>query len=517
MKKNFLFIFVLIFLTSCSSSSVQKYNERLRTPVSSDKLRQDVDFVRKNLEAYHPQLYLYISKETLDRKFDSLKFAISEKETPIAFFKQFQPIISEIREGHLKLRYPSPRYTAKEMKYLLNQKGLLARLNYAVRGDSLLVISNKDSLGGILPGSRILTVHNQPVDSLLGRYSTYFSGDGFNTTFRKYVLAGWWPMYFTYDNGILDSVRMRVKDSVKVKEVMLYREKTNKSDKEQQKLEQKKMQKSDSLRIRDYNQAARAFNREFKFINNDSTIAYMKIKSFSGVRSSNFYKNSFLKLARQETPYLIIDIRDNLGGSLSEIKELYSYLAKDTFNFIKPVEITHSKALLKADFLSYFHGVTKIVGILSYPVYYLASSRAKKSENGRFYLKNKNYEQLKPKQDSYRGKLYVLINGSSFSAASILASKIKGDSRGILVGEETGGANDGTVAGRYRTLTLPHSKLVLPIGMMYIQPDISFSHTQRGVVPDKEILPSLKDMISDKDVQLDWVLEEIKKMDKVSH
>jgi C-terminal processing protease CtpA/Prc len=54
---------------------------------------------------------------------------------------------------------------------------------------------------------------------------------------------------------------------------------------------------------------------------------------------------------------------------------------------------------------------------------------------------------------------FVLINGSSFSASSILTSKLKNDKKAVLVGEETGGANDGTVAGFYsfQTLLIPRS------------------------------------------------------------
>ncbi len=81
--------------------------------------------------------------------------------------------------------------------------------------------------------------------------------------------------------------------------------------------------------------------------------------------------------------------------------------------------------------------------------------------------------------------------------------------RATLVGEETGGANDGTVAGRYVTVQLPNSKLKLPIGMMLIQPDINFTKTQKGVEPDIEIIPTLEQELSGQDVQLDYILNEI--------
>ena len=84
------------------------------------------------------------------------------------------------------------------------------------------------------------------------------------------------------------------------------------------------------------------------------------------------------------------------------------------------------------------------------------------------------------------------------------------------MGEETGGANDGTVAGIYSTQKLPNSKMKLPIGLFLIQPNIKFTNTKKGVTPDVEILPELKDIFDKKDLQLNWILEDIKKQ-KTSH
>ena len=103
-----------------------------------------------------------------------------------------------------------------------------------------------------------------------------------------------------------------------------------------------------------------------------------------------------------------------------------------------------------------------------------------------------------------------MINGSSFSASSIISSKLKNDKLAILVGEETGGANDGTVAGIYSTQKLPNSKLKMPIGLFLIQPNIEFTNTQKGVTPDVEIIPTFKEILERKDVQLDWILKDIK-------
>ena len=138
-----------------------------------------------------------------------------------------------------------------------------------------------------------------------------------------------------------------------------------------------------------------------------------------------------------------------------------------------------------------------------------------KKKNGQFVLKNNIFSAKKPRKNAFKGKIYVLVNGSSFSASSIISSKLKADGRAILVGEETGGANDGTVAGRYNTVKLPNSKILFPIGLMKISPNIEFTNTKKGVVPDVEIVENATEILQKKDKVLHFVLAEISQNEKV--
>ena len=123
----------------------------------------------------------------------------------------------------------------------------------------------------------------------------------------------------------------------------------------------------------------------------------------------------------------------------------------------------------------------------------------------------------KSNKEAFHGKVFVLINGGSFSASSIITAKLKNDKRATLVGEETGGANDGTVAGFYSYQKLPNSEIRFPIGLLLVQPNIDFSDTKKGVTPDIEIKEILQDIIDKKDPQLDWIRNEIGKEKAAKH
>ncbi len=154
--------FILVLIVSlCSCVSVKKHNEQQKVCISPEKLKKDVDFAYSKLKETHPNLYWYITKETLDFKFDSLKQTLREPLTPLQFYFKLQPVIAEIREGHLSLRIPSKRISKKEIKTLEGKKGMFSRFEYYVKNDRLYIIENKDSIQNIKSGTEILSTDQQ--------------------------------------------------------------------------------------------------------------------------------------------------------------------------------------------------------------------------------------------------------------------------------------------------------------------------------------------------------------------
>lgn len=491
--------------------SVKKHNEFRETPIAPEKLKSDVDFAYQKLQSYHPNLYWYISKEKLDYKFDSLKATINQPIAPKDFFWKLAPVIAEVRQGHLRILPMQKRLTQKEINGLKKQKGLLSPFNYVVEGQRIFVKDNPDKIAGMNVGTEILKIDGIPVRDLLEKYRPLISSDGFNTTFHPYILAKRFSSYVAADFGILDSVKLETKHLNEYRSFYLSRKKISKEEQKKEEVDVKKIVKSEKGKVKDYNIVTKSFNRDLQFPTKDSAVAYLKIKTFSGVYSRKFYQQSFSQLKKSPAKYLIIDIRDNLGGSLSEVNNLYSYLVSEKFTFINDIKITKRSSVFKADYFSLFPWYSKPLAVIGFPFYSAAMYFSTKKKAGEFYLRNNNaFAVKKPKKNHFDGTIYVIINGSSFSASSLLSAKLKADKRAFLVGEETGGANDGTVAGRYNTEKLPYSKLYFPIGLMLIQPHIDFTKTKKGVLPDHAIVPNFVEVLIKKDVELDWIMKDIK-------
>ncbi|AZB17363.1 peptidase S41 [Chryseobacterium indologenes] len=504
--KNCSVIFLLVMLSSCAS--IKKHNEQRASCIPPEQLKEDIDYAYSKLRQMHPQLYWYIPKKELDRKFDSIKQTINQPLTPLEFYFKLQPVIAGIREGHLSLRIPRKRFTKKEIKTLEHKTGLFSRFEYYVADDRMYIIQNRDSIENIQPGTEILSINNIPVSDYIKKYRNLISSDGYNTTFQPYFLKDLFFNYYTAEHGLSDKAILETLYKGEKKTITLRREIKSDTDLEKDK-EMKK--RTPEKKMNDYVASSNSYNRSFKFLDKDSTIAYIKVKSFSREYSDEFYKKTFSKIKDAKSDYLIIDVRNNYGGSLYEINNLYSYLANKPFTLIKPSQITSRDIPLRTNYFRKSSPLEFAFKSIAYPSYFFAQAFSTYKKDGKVFYKMKADKPTKPNKEAFQGKVFVLINGGSFSASSIITAKLKNDKRAILVGEETGGANDGTVAGFYSYQKLPNSEIKFPIGLVLVQPNINFSDSKKGVIPDVAIKESMQDIIDKKDPQLDWIRNEIAK------
>lgn len=491
-----------------SCKSVTRYNAQLEKKIDPILLRQDTDEAFNNLKKFHPELFRYTSEQQLTYKFDSLKTSINQPLTPNEFYFKLAPIISQVKEGHLRLRPRPRRYTSSEENSLKNKTALLGQLNYRIVNDKLFIISSNNKNIKVKQGSEVLKIDDNSVSDLISKYKKLINSDGYNTTYQKYNLNDLFFKFYTLEKGLLNSTTLLIKQDDITQKITLLRSDKSKED---IKTKENVIKALSDKRINDYNAITNTYNRSMKFLAPDSSIAYIKIKTFSATAASRFYKKSFAEIKNGKTKYLILDIRNNLGGSLSEINTLYSYLSKENFTLIKTPEMNFKTAALHRN---YFYGQSPLMNIFSslgYPAFMLANyAISSKGNDGKYYFKEFSAKPTKIKKDAFAGQIFVLINGSSFSASSVLAAKLKDDQRATLVGEETGGAHDATVAGFYNTVTLKNSQLKLPIGLLLIQPNVKPQNNSRGVIPDIILPPSFNQIPDNKDVELEWVLNYIK-------
>ncbi len=140
---------------------------------------------------------------------------------------------------------------------------------------------------------------------------------------------------------------------------------------------------------------------------------------------------------------------------------------------------------------NFFPKVPKIMGIRTI-------------KNDSFY--QISYKAKVQKKNGYRGKLYVLTNGNTFSASVIVAAYLKKQQRATFIGEETGGTEEGSNAFNTPFVPLPNTKLLyrLPLYRLDHQ-GVQVTQKGRGVLPNFPISYTVKARLEQQDLEMEMV------------
>ncbi|MBQ0786805.1 MAG: S41 family peptidase, partial [Oceanihabitans sp.] len=449
MKKLLLLLGLTLVLASCANT--KKYNTQIRSLHTVVSLQNDVDKAYTQLKRHHPNLHLYISEERLDFKMDSLKKSIDKPLTSYEFYAKIGPVIGSIRQGHISVFAPKKRFERKEYKALSKKEFTFNDLDFDYLEDTLLV-TNTRSKDSFLVGSEVVKIEDEKISDLITKYKTQITSDGYNTTLYNRVLGKRFASYYYSDKYFIDSLQVTFKKEDSLFDMVFNR--VNKEEKNKDTIqkdstskelivkltkEQRKENKQKAKAIREHNQiygyvkSRNEYTRNVEFIGQDSTIAYMKIRGFMGGKYKKFYEAGFKEIDSVKAENLIIDLRNNGGGSLAEIAELYAYLADKPFQFLEAGEVNSRIPFLKTALSNTSSTGFKIFAGVFSPLIATYSFFKTKKEAGKLYYKFKQSKLADPKTDNFKGNVYVLINGHSFSASSVLSTQLQANDRAIFV------------------------------------------------------------------------------------
>ncbi len=460
----------LILFNACAS--VEKYNAQIAKPVSVTDLRADVDYAYENLKKRHPNLYEFTPENALDKAFDSLKTSLTKPLTGREFYKKLAFVIKKIGQGHTSISPPFRKQTKAEYKKRGKREHPLKPLRFTYLPPHLWIkkVFNKDTA---LVGAEVLEMENQSVSKLMQTYDSLVASDGYNKTFYPKIKG----MYFAHLYANLHerkdtvSLLLRINDSIFTKRFVAKYTKEEDKEKEVDSLAtgntltkaERKIQKAKRKarekweKIHGYDSYTKEVLREFKILDSLAPkTAYLRIRRFKNGRAKKFYQEVFHQIDSLGIENLILDLRGNLGGALHQVDEVLSYLSLERYKVLKQAQMTGRWSYLHP-FLHSHNAIVKTLTWLTLPVHslYFQLFRIRKNQQ-QVYLKIRQAKYKDPKPNHYKGRLYVLIDGASFSASSILSAHLKATHRATLVGEETGGTFNATVAGIFDYPVLPH-------------------------------------------------------------
>jgi hypothetical protein len=513
-----IFIFAMtLLLMNCSSAD--KFNQKMAQPIPVANLQKDIDYVQHKLNRYYPSIDLYIPKQQLDAKFDSLRNAVKQPMTSKEFYFAISPIIASVRQGHMTMSQVPYKLSKKEAKRIKKAgDGPLSQFAYEWLDNKLYVIKNKSKNDKIKVGTEVVSINKITPQELHSKYRKTYTSDGFNTTFLPKVFSKRYATYMTYEIGVNDSLTFIFKERDSLFSQIISRKKPAEKAKKKvadsvkvaaKPLVDKAKLKTDKRfkKIYGYDEKEKEYTKEFKILPADSSVAVLKIRNFSKGYYHEIYEEVFDSMKKAEIKTLIVDLRDNPGGRMAEIQNLYSYLTNEKYQLTKPSIVTSRTSLWRPGVVNKFPKYTYPLVAIGYPIYMgITYFKAKKVSDGVFIY---NSKPKKPNKNNFSGKTYVLINGMSFSASCVLSSALQLNPNVTFVGEETGGALKGTVAGFMPVVKLPNSKLSLRLGLIDVQSVNQSGPDGRGIFPNVEIKQTIQDKVEKKDPEMEWVMKQL--------
>ena len=428
--------------------------------VSKVELIEDIDIYVNTIDQVHADPYRLISKENFIGKAQELKQKIRALENARISIPQCALYLMElcalIQDGHTRIDFPFDQLTGKEPAFPLKLK--------IIDGNGYVL----DNLGyeSVPNYCSILDINGIPIEKLFEKCSYLY-----NTSLdhAKYLMfEESFPLLLA---NYLDipppwTIKYKMNSNIQVSEIQ---EITSKA------YLQQRAQPSNRY-------------RSYSITVNDVGIPVLDLPGFSYGEAQDWERfiDTFF-LQHKNAPYLVIDVRQNRGGSGYWGFYLLDYLTDSAYRIAKKFELKVSEMMRESIYAS------------------KAGNQLSHAKNGE-YLDVVNHQMRSPHTTSnkFRGKTFLLISENTFSAGVVFAAVFKANKMGVLVGRET--------SGRVRfgsdpvTMSLPNSKLKgsIPVAI-YTLPG---NNPDRGVMPDIKVSPT----IADYHIGWDKEMEKIKKL-----
>lgn len=445
-------------------------------PFNGDVLQEDIRYLQQALYEIHPSPFRYNSRDSLDHLFAALENTAGSGMTLLAFEQEINKILTSVGCIHTDAR----RKLHKVKKG--TPRARIIPFEFFTDGENLWTTRSPMDTFHEYEWQKILDMDGYETKTLLGKLMAYHPSDGYNTTFMTRLLSRGanfsklYQGYFDTDSLVQFTFLANGADTTKAHIPKLSPPSGSPSPKEAEK--DKKW---------DYSVKNHFFREEEKW-------AVLKINSFNPykLKTRKFYRDIFKTLQEKGTSHLVIDVRDNLGGSITDANMVLRHILDE--HFVILLERKQGPTFKYSNALSKFH-------FLLFSVKRGLECRKKYQKDG---LKIKEFKVRVSRKNNFDGEVYLITNGYSASSSSYLASLLKYKKQAIVIGEESGGGAAGNNGLYYTTVQLPNTRIHVRVPFYWLNYQL-IRDEGRGVMPDVPIRYHIEDLKQKKDLEMDWI------------
>lgn len=447
-----------------------------------EQLLEDFQVMRQALEEGHSGIYRYTSKAEMDRIFSQAAKSLDHSLDAYEFYRVTAPVVAAIKCGHTSVSLPD------SLRQELNNKTPLLPLQVRVLDKKVYVLRDFSSADHHLAGREIRSINGVPASRIVETMLAAIPADGDVMTSRQYRISGW-----RFCGSLVSLLGINAPYTLSLRDA-----KTNRETKARlEGIELPKLLEASKAQYPQDQPPERA--GEFKFLD-DGKIALMTIYGFGGTIDAekkkglkDLYKESFAETQARGSKALIIDLRNNGGGQDELGKLLLSYLVDKPFKYYDDLIVNN----LSFTFMKYTG--------MKEP---LPASRFERGADGKYHaVSHPNWGINQPSKPTFTGKVFILINGGSFSTTSEFLSQAHFNKRAVFIGEESAGGYYGNSSGFMPLVTLPNTKLGVRVPLMtYYMAVSGYKGASRGVVPDYPVRYTIEDLLAGKDKEMNLAL-----------
>ncbi|MEJ2594616.1 MAG: S41 family peptidase [bacterium] len=339
------------------------------------ELKADLIFTKEKLEALHPSLYRYQTREDFDKGFEHATGSLDEEMDILEFYRVLAPCVHKIGCSHTGVRLP------ENIRSLIHKERVFFPFRIAYCEEKAVIAQPIAEYPELPPGDEILSINGKGIDIIGREIFELIPSEGNRLSTKYFWINRSFPQYYMFLDGG-ENYEVSLENG---------------------------MGKTESILVQPVHWEQAVKNYPFMEekppapmpvtyrLMEEPRAGILTISSF-GIADMSQYMNLldsvFGSLKDSGIHHLVIDLRGNSGGHPIFAAQLLSYLADEPF------------------------------------VYFDSTNRI--DEFAPLYLP------MPPNDLHFNGEVYVLSDGGCLSTAGHLLSLLKYHGLATIVGEEPG-------------------------------------------------------------------------------
>ncbi len=423
--------------------------EKFSKVYEAEAYREDLDQLASKITATHPNVFKFISEENFRILIEEKKKVITEETTYAEFVWHCDEIIASVHCSHTSVSgfYQELEMLPVELSFPLQTRWI---------NDQLFVIDPMNNGSKVKMKAEITSINGAPTMDVLTEIYKHLPSQGYIETTKRHLFNVWSTCFIPYAMDFPDSYTITLSGSAKPIVLNKAREK----------------------RILPEDPSIQHCGKDLclEFLENDKT-ALLTIGSFNYYKFrdsytyfKDFIDSSFVEINSRKSKNLIIDVRNNGGGSQSASIHLLRYLVDKPFIYYSNAQFDGKKEKIEGE------------------------------------------ESVDPYKSRYDGNLYFLIDGVGNSTTGHFMSIVKVLNLGTIIGEELGSNQFCSAGGK--SFRLSNTKLVYTVADNTHESMATSLPDESGILPDIYVTQSVEDYLNRIDAVKEHTLKLINENEK---